>query len=138
ALGREGMRWAPDMALEGVLARMQEVVLFSHLPEGGVGRRGRRLAVSAVELFVGVNHALGRPAETLALRIIAGERKQRADGRFGLLTRGPCRCRRGAADMVGKLRFAPRLDASLHNRRSHPPSPQPRAGGVPRAAASLL
>src|SRR5262249_60765136 len=94
--------------------------------------------VAAVELFVGVDHALGRPAETLALRIIAGERKQRADGRFGLLTRGPCRCRRGASDMVGKLRFAQRLDDSIHNGLSVRPAPKPGAGGGTGAAATVI
>src|SRR6266540_235933 len=125
------------MGVEGDIAHQHEVVVFPDLAEGAVEYLGRAFAIAAIELFVGVDHALGRVEQAFALRVIARKGDQRAHCSFGVLARGSRRSG-GLSDMVGKLRLAQRLDDSVHNGLSVRPIPKPWTGGVTGAAASVI
>ena len=69
------------MGVEGDVAHQHEVVVLADLAEGAVEHLGRTFAIAAVEFLVGVDHALWRVEETLAVGIVAGIGDERAHRR---------------------------------------------------------
>ena len=80
-----------------------EIVVLAGLGERALERLGRALAVAAIKLLVGADHALGRIEQTLAGGIVADIGDQRAHRGFGLLARRTVGdgLRRGA-DMIAE------------------------------------
>ena len=90
------------MGAEGDVAHQHEVVVLADLAEGAVEHLGGNFAVAAIELLIGVDHALGGLDQPFAIRMIAGKGDEGAHGRLRLLARGARRRRlRRLADMIG-------------------------------------
>ena len=86
-LASEGHHVVLAMRVEGDVAHKHEVVVPADLAESAFQHIHRAFAIAAVKFLVGVDHALGRVAQPLAVGIISGVGNQRAHRRERLLAR---------------------------------------------------
>ena len=85
----EGNDMVLAMRVEFDVAQHDDVVIAFDLVEGARQRLHRVLLIALEELVIGLDHALRRVEQALAVGIVACPGDQRADGLFGLLLARP-------------------------------------------------